>query len=145
MKHEQYLFMFKMLILQWQLIFEYIITYILLHSLKVLSRLATRNSQSRRLTTRNIADLCISPIIKQRTSQLEGLAKLIFTGFVQLNGKVYWTWPDHLLNSPSSFPTRVSAAVMVSCALSNSNFSWVASCVRFSNLKKILHRIKRPV
>ena len=44
------------------------------------------------------------------------------------------TCPDHLLNSPSSLDTSVSAAWMVSCALSNSIFSCVASWVLNSNL-----------
>ena len=47
---------------------------------------------------------------------------------------VHRTCPDHLLNSPSSLDTSVSAAWMVSCALSNSIFSCVASWVLNSNL-----------
>ena len=47
---------------------------------------------------------------------------------------VHCTCPDHLLNSPSSLDTSVSAACMVSCALSNSIFSCVASWVLNSNL-----------
>ena len=47
---------------------------------------------------------------------------------------VHPTCPDHLLNSPSSLDTSVSAAWMVSCALSNSIFSCVASWVLNSNL-----------
>ena len=44
------------------------------------------------------------------------------------------TCPLHLLYSPSSFPTRFSAASMVSWAFSSSTFSLAASIVVFSNL-----------
>ena len=46
------------------------------------------------------------------------------------------TCEDHLLYSPSNFPTKDSADLMVSCALSKSNFNCAASLVRFSNLTK---------
>ena len=48
---------------------------------------------------------------------------LLYTRIVMMQS----TCPDHLLNSPSSLDTSVSAAWMVSCALSNSIFSCVAS------------------
>ena len=95
------------------------------------------------LLTSNRFFECAHPIITEPTvpsARLLGPSsqfcfqerEIYYTG--ELIVIVHRTCPDHLLNSPSSLDTSVSAAWMVSCALSNSIFSCVASWVLNSNL-----------